>query len=169
MRRFDLAYLYLTMGSSEAAAGTLRQVVKQQPDDRLSHELLAQLSASASAAPATAAGTAPLPPAATETPAPAEPSSPLPTSLTGTWKAVGAGGTAIELKLDPDGQFTWSTTAQGQPKTFSGTYAAGSGLLTLVSSDGRVIVGRLNGAGAGRFQFKLVGGGPEDSGLTFAH
>ena len=165
--RFVLAYLYLTMGSTDAAADALRQVVRLQPDDRLSRQLLAQLSAS----PATAAA------AAAYSLIPARPGGVrrrpsrrrrLPSNLTGTWKAEGAGGTTVELKLEPDGQFTWTATGQGQPRSFSGTYTAGSGLLTLVSSDGRVIVGRLNGAGAGRFQFKLIGGGPEDPGLTFA-
>ena len=37
----------------------------------------------------------------------------------------------------------------------------------MASSDGLAIVGRLAGVGDG-FQFKLIGGGPNDPGLTFA-
>jgi hypothetical protein len=88
--------------------------------------------------------------------------------MTGRWHAKGAGGSTIELNLQPDGKFTWTTAGQGAPKSFSGTYTTGSGLLTMASTDGLAIVGRLNGASDGGFQFKLVGGGPNDPGLTFA-
>jgi hypothetical protein len=39
-------------------------------------------------------------------------------------------------------------------------------VLTLVSDNGPAIVGRVTGAGKG-FNFKLIGGGPGDPGLTF--
>ena len=41
-------------------------------------------------------------------------------------------------------------------------------MLDAVSSDGRPIVGRLTGAGGGRFQFKLIGAPPDEPGLTFS-
>jgi len=165
--RFVLAYMYLGMGATDAAADALRSVVRIQPDDRLSGQLLASLTSSKSA-PAANAPPSPdsAPPAA---PAAEEPSSPPPTDLNGTWKAQGAGGTSIELKLQPDGHFTWTTSGQGEPKSFSGTYTGGSGLLTLVSTDGLAIVGRVSGAGDGGFHFKLIGGGAGDQGLTFSH
>jgi tetratricopeptide (TPR) repeat protein len=163
--RFVLAYLYLTMGSNDAAVRELRDVVRLQPDDRLSQQLLEDLAqpASASAQPAGASGAAP--PAVQE--AAAEPSAPLPTDLTGTWTAQGAGGTTVRLTLQPDGHFQWATTGGAEAKSFDGTYTTGSGLMTLVGSDGLAIVGRLNGAGGNGFRFKLVGSGNADPGLTF--
>ena len=72
----------------------------------------------------------------------------------------------MELTLKPDGHFTWTATVNGQTRSFSGQYTAGGGLLTLVSDHGPAIVGRITGVGDG-FNFKLIGGGPGDPGLTF--
>ncbi len=81
--RFVLAYLYMTMGAADAAADQLRAVVELQPDDRLSAQLLADLTATSQA---------------DSTPPNPEPSSsgtsttspPPPSDLTGTWRARGA-------------------------------------------------------------------------------
>src|SRR5208337_3792257 len=158
--RFVLAYLYLTMGATDAAAEKLRAVVKLQPDDRLSAQLLADLTSTSQTGS---------PPSNPE-PAQSETSStlsPPPGDLTGTWTAKGAGGATVELTLKSDGHFTWSATVNGKTRSFSGQYTAGEGLLTLVSDNGPAIVGRITGVGNG-FNFKLIGSGPGDPGLTFA-
>jgi hypothetical protein len=163
--RFVLAYLYMTMGSTDAAAAELRAVVKLQPDDRLSAQLLADLTTSLQ--PGRQTGSPP-PNSGPAQPDSSSSSSPPPNDLTGTWKANGAGGATIELTLKPDGHFTWTTTVNGTPRSFSGQYTVGGGLLTLVSDNGPAIVGRLTGVGNDNgFNFKLIGSGPGDAGLTF--
>jgi hypothetical protein len=157
--RFVLAYLYLTMGETTAAASELRQVVQLQPDDRLSAQLLSEITKTAAN---------PAAPSPTNPPAGGQPAAPPPADLVGTWKATGADSSTVELKLSPDGHFTWTHTSQQTPQSFEGQYTAGNGLLTLVRSNGQAIVGRLTGAGENRFNFKLLGGGPGDPGLTFA-
>ena len=86
---------------------------------------------------------------------------------TGTWTAKGTSGTTVELTLKSDGHFTWTATVNGKTRSFSAQYTAGEGLLTLVSDNGPAIVGRITGVGNG-FNFKLIGSGPGDPGLTFA-
>jgi hypothetical protein len=163
--RFVLAYLYMGMGSTDAAADQLREVVSQEPNDRLSRHLLADLSPP----PAGEAGTAPATASNTTKAAEEQPTGPPPpANLAGEWKAQGAGGTTIDLNLKPDNHFTWTAQGKDGPKSFSGTAATGSGILTLAASDGMVIVGRLTGTPDGGFKFKLVGGGPDDPGLTFS-
>ncbi len=175
--RFVLGYLYITMGSREAATKELEAVVRLQPDDRLSNQLLSTLTpppANGGNTPVPPGGVAPAAPGAgvqpaTPTPAEAAAAAPPPADVVGTWKAQGAGGTSIELKLEPNNQFTWTTSGQGAPKSFSGTYTSGSGLLTLVSTDGLAIVSRVADAGNGTMKFKLISSGPNDPGLTFTH
>jgi tetratricopeptide (TPR) repeat protein len=163
--RFVLAYLYLTTGANDAAAEQLRAVVHLQPDDKLSGQLLADLSAPAGGTPSPKAPAA-APPNSAEA-ASAVAATPPPSDLKGTWKANGANGTDVELALGPDGHFTWGATAGGKTQSFSGTYTAGSGLLTLASDKGPPIVGHLAGTPKGGFNFKLLGSGAGDPGLTF--
>ena len=98
-------------------------MVRLQPDDKLSQQLLADLTPPSSTGPAPAA----VPPDHGGAPASsvATPSTPLPTNLTGDWKANGAGNTLVALDLEPDGHFMWSAKNQGPAKSFSGTYTAG--------------------------------------------
>jgi hypothetical protein len=76
-------------------------------------------------------------------------------------------GLTVELTLKPDGHFTWTVTINSNTRSFKGQYTAGSGLLTLVSEQGPAIVGRVTGVDNG-FEFKLIGSGPSDPGLTFS-
>ena len=123
--RFVLAYLYMTMGATDAAAEELRAVVKLQPDDRLSAQLLADLTSTSQTSTSQAGSPPPNPePAQSDT---SSTSSPPPSDLTGTWKAKGAGGATVELTLKPDGHFTWTATVNGKTRSFSGQYTAGGG------------------------------------------
>jgi tetratricopeptide (TPR) repeat protein len=156
--RFVLGYLYLTMGWTDAAEAQLREVVRLVPNDWLSKQLLSEIEkkergddTTASAAAATADGT---------TTGPAD--------VSGRWTAKGARDGTITLELDPDGKFTWTYTAQGQSRSFRGTYTYGNGLLTLAPQDGPPIVGRVTWEGQNRFTFRLAGSGPGDPGLTFS-
>ncbi len=118
--RFVLAYLYLTMGATDAAAEKLRAVVKLQPDDRLSAQLLAALTSTSQ----TGSPPSNPEPAQSET---SSTSSPPPGDLTGTWTAKGAGGATVELTFKSDGHFTWTATVNGKTHSFSGQYTSGGG------------------------------------------
>jgi tetratricopeptide (TPR) repeat protein len=89
--RFVLAYQYLTTGANDAAATELKQVVKLNPKDQLSAQLLAGLTTvpdeKQSDSPAT-------------TPAPATPATPVTaSSLAGKWQSTRPDGSTITLDL----------------------------------------------------------------------
>ncbi len=85
----------------------------------------------------------------------------------GTWKSVSDDNMKFELTLTAEGTFTWVYTAKGETHKFSGEYVIGNGLLTLARPDHNALVGRLKWVDDKSFNFKIVGGGDEDSGLTF--
>ncbi|TWU11316.1 Tetratricopeptide repeat protein [Symmachiella macrocystis] len=85
----------------------------------------------------------------------------------GTWKSVSEDNMKFELTLTDKGTFTWVYTAKGETHKFSGEYVIGNGLLTLARPDHNALVGRLKWVDDKSFNFKIVGGGDEDSGLTF--
>ena len=94
--RFLLAYQYLTCGYTDAAAAQLKEVVRLNPKDQLSAQLLMSISAPGTAEPAV-----PIQPAAPTQPANAA-------SLAGNWTATRADGATIKLALAGDGKFTWA-------------------------------------------------------------
>src|SRR5262249_4062628 len=85
--RFVLAYHYLTQGHIEAAVTELREVVKLQPTDTLSAQLITQLSGDKPQEAPQPAGS----------PSPGTAPAVKGGDLTGTWKANPAPGTTIEL------------------------------------------------------------------------
>ncbi len=97
---FVLAYHYLCMGHDEAAINMLQQVVKLQPQDTLSAQLLASLQ------PADTAPTAPPAPTAAQ---PVDAG-----KLTGTWVAQSPQAAKITLKLNDDSSFNWAAELAGQ-------------------------------------------------------
>jgi hypothetical protein len=158
--RFVLAYHYLTQGNTETAVGQLRQVVQLQPNDKLAAQLLRSLTQT----------DAPEPVTATEKP-PTEPSpspSVKPEDLVGTWSASPAKDTVIALTIAKDGSFTWKVREKGKARQFGGESTFGNNLLTLAQADGNALVGKVTWQDENRFQFKVVGGGPEDPGLSFS-
>ena len=85
----------------------------------------------------------------------------------GTWKADGENNMKFVLTLRADGTFNWVYTADGETHKFDGNYTVGNGLMTLARADHGALVGRLKWVDDKTFNFKMVGGGPEDAGLTF--
>jgi hypothetical protein len=158
--RFVLAYQYLTEGHNDAAVDMLRTVVKLKPDDRLSAQLLAQLSPQAKE-DATQ-------PAPASQPVTADTTPPAGATVEGTWKASPAPDTAINLTIRPGGAFTWSVDQKGQMRQFSGTSTYGDGILTLAQDKGPAIVGRLGWRDADHVTFHVVGDGPDTPGLAFS-
>ena len=153
--RFVLAYHYLTQGYTDAAVNVLKQVVTLKPGDALSAKLLRQLDPSRDAATAAA-------------PTPAETTPPQGAAITGTWTAQPAADTAIALSIQPGGDFTWQVTKKGQTQQLAGKSTFGGGLLTLAQDKGPALVGRVDWKDANHMNFRIVGDGPEDPGLSFA-
>jgi hypothetical protein len=162
--RFVLAYHYLTQGHTENAAEELKEVVKLQPADKLSAQLVAQLSGG----PAKP-GDATAPPAeAQQPPASPPPAPPVPSEkLVGSWKASPAEGTTIALTLGGDSKFTWEIQAQGKTKPIEGTYSLEDNILTLTQSESNAMIGKVAMTDDNHFKFQAMGGGPGDPGLTF--
>ncbi len=160
--RFVLAYHYLTQGHNEAAVEGLKEVVKLQPGDQLSAQLVAQLSGDNSkASPEVAAAPSPAPPA--EAPATGAQG-----NLVGAWKASAAMGTSIELTLGGDSKFNWNVVTQGKTQPIAGTYAYENGILTLTQSESNAMIGKVTWQDEGHFKFQAMGGGTNDQGLVFS-
>ena len=163
--RFVLAYHYLTQGHTEDAVAELKEVSKLQPSDRLSAQLVTQLS-STSASPPAEGGTPAPPPAQAEaapTPPPAKEG-----NLVGTWKASPAPGTAIELTAGADGNFKWNVNENGKSRPIEGKYTYGSGILAMSQSENNALVGKVAWQDENHFTFQALGGGPNDPGLAFS-
>jgi tetratricopeptide (TPR) repeat protein len=155
---FVLAYQYMTAGYTSAAARQLEQVVKLAPNDRVSRQLLTLIAPSDNAAPGAAESPA-APPTDAQLTAPA--------NITGAWRAAAEGGGSIDLALGGDGKFTWKYAKPDKTQAFDGKYELAGTTLVLEYSNGGTMVGKVNAEGADRFSFKMVGGPPNDPGLTF--
>lgn len=159
--RFVLAYHYLCQGHDEAAITELKDVLKLKPDDALSKQLVAQFQpGKVPAAEAPDAG-APAPAAAPEKEG----------KLAGNWTARPAKGTSIALKIKDDGAFTWTVNAAPKPAaTIDGTSQLADGVLTLQAKEGTqgALAGKVAWKDDDHFTFRLLGGPPDDPGLSFA-
>jgi hypothetical protein len=157
--RFVLAYHYLTQGNNDAAVQQFRVVQALAPGDKLSAQLLKQLSPPEETAASTPA---PAPSAA----APATPAKEG--TLPGTWTANPNADTAIDLSMKEDGTFSWRVTMKGKPQVVTGNWSLGGNVLTLAQENqGGAMVGIVTWQDERRFQFKALGTPPDDPGLTF--
>jgi hypothetical protein len=182
--RFDLAYHYITQGQIDAGVKELREVVRLQPKDAVSAQLLSQIDgATQGSAPGQAAAA---PPAAghvpttlqqARTPAlPSQPPAPLAPGregmLEGTWTANPSPGTQITLSFPDSNHFDWRVSDQGKTHDFQGDRTYGNGILTLVQT-GEVagqppMVGRVTWTDETHFNFKVFTRPPDDPGLSFS-
>ena len=174
---FLLAYHYMTAGHTDAAAKQLQQVVTLVPSDRVAGDMLKMVSAppTSQTAPATGAGPAqqptPQPPVDSQAqPAARSDAAPVdPAMLVGTWGAVRDDGSKFDLILTPDSKFTWKFSMKDQkPQEFGGTYSVEVNVLALAKKDGGSLLAEIKPSGPKGFNFKLVGGPPEDKGLDFS-
>jgi tetratricopeptide (TPR) repeat protein len=158
--RFVLAYQYLTQGNNDAGVATLKQVVALAPNDKLSAQLLRQFSPPSESA---AGGTAPAPAA------PATVAPPLTqATLRGAWTARPNNDTAISVKLGADDSFNWSVNTKGKTQQFEGKWSLANNLLTLSpSGQAGPLIGNVTMQNDGRWNFRAIGSGQEDPGLTF--
>jgi hypothetical protein len=121
----------------------------------------------APAQPATAptSAAAPAPSPATE---PAEAPPPPPAELTGTWKAAPSPDTAITLALQADGAFTWDVANKSQRnQSIHGRAVYVNSVLSLTQEEGPPLTGKIESKDAGKFTFRLMGGGNNAPALTF--
>ncbi len=158
--RFVLAYQYLCEGHDDNAINQLKQVVKLQPADTLSAQLIARTQPSGGTPPP-AAGSAQISSQAVQG------------KLPGRWAATPAKDASVALAIQDDGRFTWVTSSQGKPPlTISGASTLVDGVLTLADQGGQ------NGALTGNLVWKdtdltSTSGSPKrkpatDPGLNFA-
>ncbi len=153
--RFVLAYQYLCEGHDGNALAQLKQVVRLQPGDTLSAQLIARSQPPGGTPPAPA-GSAPA-----GSPAVAG-------TLSGRWAAKDAN---IALAIQDDGRFSWTTSGPGKPPmTIAGTSTFADGFLTLADQAGQngALVGNVVWQDADHFNFRLAGAPPTDTGLNFA-
>ncbi len=156
--RFVLAYQYMAEGHDPEAIAQLKEVVKLQPGDTLSAQLIAQFQPT---------GGNPAPPAeAAPVAAPA-----VEGKLAGTWAATPSKDAKITLAMQDGGAFTWTATNPGKPPmNIAGKLTFAGGILTLAAQGGQngALVGQVAWQDADNFSFRLVGGPPHDPGLKFA-
>jgi hypothetical protein len=167
-----LAYQYLTDGYAEQAVDQFKVVEKLQPKDQIASQMVKQLqkvpdSGATGSADGTVAATdaVPSPPvdAATASAAP-----PLKQgTLDGGWTAQANGGTTITVNYADGKTFSWKVSQQGKDRTIAGKYSYVNGILTMVQDQASTMVGEVNFTDDTHFTFKVLGGGPEDPGLTF--
>jgi Tfp pilus assembly protein PilF len=158
---FVLAYHYLTQGNNDAGADMLKKVVALAPDDKLSAQLLRQFSPASATAEAPAAATPPTPGEA----APALTNA----SVSGTWSARPSTTTDISLKLGDDSSFTWTVNANGKSQQLAGTWSIANNVLTMTpTGTAGPLAGTVTLQNDGRWNFRVIGSGQEDPGLTFS-
>jgi hypothetical protein len=156
--RFVLAYQYLTQGHDPEAISQLKEVVRLQPGDTLSAQIIAQFQPSGVNQPPPA-GVAPVAAPAVEG------------KLAGSWSATPAKDAKITLAIQDGGAFTWTATSPGKlPMNIAGKSTFADGVLTLAAQGGQngALVGQVAWQDADNFSFRLVGGPPNDPGLKFA-
>ena len=88
--------------------------------------------------------------------------------LEGTWTAQPSKDTTITVTFQDQGHFTWKVAHQGQDHQFQGESSYVNGILTLAQDQNNAMVGDVDWQDPNHFQFKVLGGGPSDPGLTFA-
>lgn len=167
--RFVLAYQYLSQGHADAATQQFQAVARLLPSDKLSAQLLKQLTTKAGETPAAGETVPPnpVPATANSTSAVKTPAVP-PGKLAGTWTAKPNADTTIELTIADGGAFTWKVTDKSGPRKFTGESTFGNNLLTLAPPGGSAMVGELIWTDNDHYRFKIVGGGPDDPGLSFS-
>ncbi len=155
---FVLAYQYLAQGHDPNAIAQLKEVVKLQPGDTVSAQLIAAFQPSG--------GNPPPPAEAAPAAAPA-----VEGKLAGTWSATPAQDAKIALAIQDDGTFTWTATGPGKPPmNIAGKSTFADGTLTLAAQGGQAgaLVGQVAWQDADDFTFRLVGGPANDPGLKFS-
>jgi tetratricopeptide (TPR) repeat protein len=151
--QFLLAYHYITANQPDAAKQALTRLLTLLPTDRVVN----QLAQSAGVHPQKAEPKVPTPPVDVQL------------DITGDWAATRSDGGKIGLSIKPEGGFHWSVADKsGKKEAFDGTFSLEDNVLILERSSGGALMGRVTALADNRFNFKVLGGGDADPGLTFA-
>jgi len=176
---FQLAYLYLSQGSKEAAGKHFAAVAKLQPSDTLSAQMAKTLDPSPERQEVQKTMTAEnIPPQPSPTPgADGQPASgdaqqaapPLPpTKFVGTWTASPDPKVRITLVIKEDGQFSWAVTQEGRTQTIQGQAGYSDDVLILGQQDGPPLAGKITFDETKKeFSFKPPGAPSDAAGLNF--
>ena len=152
--RFVLAYQYLAQGHDPEAVTQLKEVVRLQPSDTISAQIIAAFQ-----------------PTGGNAPPPAQAAPAAPEKLAGTWTATPSPDAKVALSIQDAGTFTWTATNPGKPAmNIAGKSTLADDVLTLTAQGGQngALVGRIAWQDTGNFTFRVVGGPPNDPGLKFA-
>ena len=88
--------------------------------------------------------------------------------IAGDWSAARPDGGKIGLVLKADGTFVWAVAGKdGKTDSFEGTFALEDNVLMLERKTGGALTGRVVALADNKFQFKVIGSGEADPGLTF--
>jgi tetratricopeptide (TPR) repeat protein len=162
---FVLAYHYLTTEHADAAVRQLKTVTVLQPKDMLSAQLIQQLERPQHQV--VAAGLA-QPESSTSSSAVRMVAAGTQAKIDGTWTAQPNVEVRITVTLHAEGRFTWKVSRQGKDQQFEGKSRYENGMLTLVQDQNNdTMVGNVHWTEDTRFNFKLMGAGAGDPGLTF--
>lgn len=154
---FVLAYHYMTMGHTDAAANQFRAVLRLVPGDAVSQQMYEMLTYKP------AEGAEPKP--AVETP-PAGPKLEA-GDLAGTWKASGPDNSSFEMTLTKEGAFTWKYAKGKKQQVVRGAFAVDANTLAMEPESGGVLVAQLASGGKDTLQFTIVGAKSTDPPLSF--
>jgi tetratricopeptide (TPR) repeat protein len=157
---FLLAYHYLMCNHTDAAAKQLKEVVRINPQDTLSSQLLKGLTEKEPPVPVAADQTSSMPKPVAK-PVAAE-------NLVGTWNASRPDGSSFALTLSSDGKFSWKFSQKNKTQEFAGPYSVADNLLILKQNENPVMVGQITMLAENKFNFKLPGENSTDPGLTFS-
>ena len=152
--QFLLAYHLITANQSAAAKETLTRLRKLLPTD----PVVTQLAQSAGVEAEKVEPKVPTPTAAD-----------VQLDIIGEWMATRPDGGKIGLSIKPEGGFNWSVEDKtGKKDAFDGTFSLEDNVLILERKSGGALMGRVTALADNKFQFKVLGGGDSDPGLTFA-
>jgi tetratricopeptide (TPR) repeat protein len=150
---FLLGYHYLTAGHEDAARKQFQRTVALAPKDEVSRQLLSMLDKDGKIDA----------PAMTRTDADAKIAV---DDLVGTWNAKRENG-EFSLRLEKDMRFTWTHREGKRTSKVTGVFAVNNGTLALEPQAGGVMLANIQMKAKGRMQFRMVGSGAKDNGLTF--
>lgn len=175
--KFLLAYHYLTGGHPEAAAKQLHGVVKLNPQDRVSQDILQMITANNSSTDNPTVAANENAPNSEEATAEQTESLPVPSEqtiqperLAGNWTAERENGDKFELIVTPDSEFTWNFQPKenGEPQTIKGKVSAEGNVLAMESPEQGTLVAVVEPQGDKKFNLKLLGAPENDGGLIFS-
>jgi uncharacterized protein (TIGR03066 family) len=164
--RFVLAYHYMTCGHTEQSRKQYEKILKLQPNDQLSAQLIKLVGGD----PAQSKVTQSSPERPPEAKSPGdEAKMPEPIDaekVVGQWTAKRPDGSTFALNLTDDSKFTWTFNNGTNKNEFGGTYSVDGAILVLKRADGAEMPGLIALSDKG-FNFKMYGGPPNDPGLDF--